>query len=169
MKKQQDNNTPKQKGLGFFENLQPNQLFDSEKYRAQKERKIKEEERRFFERKRVQEKIIWTAEQQKTAFQIKAIQEELSKLVNEIGSLSREVKTAATQTIVEPGVYHLNFLEKLREIIKLLRRKVQESRTWLATWDTYCKKKRNHYWLQVKRSGTKFMLSSERYMATQAG
>ncbi len=169
MKKQQDNNNPKQKGMGFFENLQPNQLFNSEKHRAQKERKVREEERRFFERKRIQEKTVWTAEQQKTNLQIKAIQEELSKLVNEIGSLGREVKTAATQAIVEPGVYHLNFLGKLREHIKLLRRKVQESRSWLATWNTYCKRKRNHYWLQVKKSGTKFMLSSERYMATQAG
>ena len=118
MKKKQDSKNLKQKGMGFFENLQPNQLLDSEKYRAQKEQKIREEERRFFERKRIEEKVVWTAEQQKTALQIKAIQEELNKLVSEIGDLSREVKTAATQAIVEPGVYHLNFFEKLRDFIR---------------------------------------------------
>lgn len=192
--KKQNNNRHKQKGVGFFENLKdlgngiarstaeeavkqitgrgtlkPKEPLEFEKYIAEREKEIRGEERRFYERRRAQEKILWTAEQQKTALQIEAIQEELKKLVNETEGLSREIKTAAVQAIVEPGVYHLNFLERLLELIKLIRKKIQESKTWLAEWNAYCKKKRNYYWVQVKKSGTKFMLSSERYMATQAG
>jgi len=192
--KKQNNNRHKQKGVGFFENLKdlgdgiarstaeeavkqitgrgtlkPEEPLEFEKYIAEREKEIRGEERRFYERRRAQEKILWTAEQQKTALQIETIQEELKKLVNETEGLSREIKTAAVQAIVEPGVYHLNFLERLLELIKLIRKKIQESKTWLAEWNTYCKKKRNYYWVQVKKSGTKFMLSSERYMATQAG
>ena len=192
--KKQNNNRHKQKGVGFFENLKdlgdgiarstaeeavkqitgrgtlkPEEPLEFEKYIAEREKEIRGEERRFYERRRAQEKILWTAEQQKTALQIETIQEELKKLVNETEGLSREIKTAAVQAIVEPGVYHLNFLERLLELIKLIRKKIQESKTWLAEWNAYCKKKRNYYWVQVKKSGTKFMLSSERYMATQAG
>lgn len=192
--KKQNNNRHKQKGVGFFENLKdlgdgiarsateeavkqitgrgtlkPEEPLEFEKYIAEREKEIRGEERRFYERRRAQEKILWTAEQQKTALQIEAIQEELKKLVNETEGLSREIKTAAVQAVVEPGIYHLNFLERLLELIKLIRKKIQESKTWLAEWNAYCKKKRNYYWVQVKKSGTKFMLSSERYMATQAG
>lgn len=169
MSKKQNNNRYNQKGAGFFENPKPNQPFVFEKHLAEREKKIREEERRVFERRRTQEKVLFSAEQQRTALQIRAIQEELKKLAKETEGLSREIKTAAVQTIVEPGTYHLSFLERLRELIKLIRKRVQESKTWLTEWNTYCKKKRNYYWLQVKKSGTKFMLSSERYMATQAG
>ncbi len=149
--------------------LSPDKPFNFEEYILNREKEIRKEERRHFERIRRQEKIVWTEEQQKTVFQIKAIQEELKKLVLETEGLSQEVKTAAVQGIVEPGVYHLNYLERLMELIKLIRKKLHESKTWLAEWNAYSKKKRNYYWVQVKKSGTKFMLSSERYMATQAG
>jgi len=160
---------PKTESSSKKGNLNPDQVFDFEKYLAEKEKQIREEERRFFEQKRTQERILWTAEQQRTALQIKAIQEERKKLVNETEGLSREIKTAAVEAIVEPGIYHLDFLEKLRRLIKFIRKKVRESKTWLAEWNAYCKRKRNYYWIQVRKSGTKFMLSSERYMATQAG
>ena len=136
---------------------------------AAKEKQIRERERRSFERQRADEKIAWTKEQQKAGLQIKALQEELKKLVNETEGLSREIKTAAVQAIVEPGTYHLNFFERLQKLIKLIRKKVQESKTWLVEWNSYSKRKRNFYWTQVKKSGTKYMLSSERYMSTQAG
>ena len=149
--------------------LEANKPIDFEKDIAQREKAAREEERLAFSRFRDKEKVVWSKEQQKIAFQIKTIQEELKKLVNETEGLGREIETAAVQAIVEPGTYHLNFFERLKELIKLIRKKVRESKTWLAEWNGYCKKKRNVYWTQVKKSGTKYMLSSERYMSTQAG
>lgn len=149
--------------------LQPEKPLNLEKYMAEKEKKIQEEERRVFERRQFQEKTLYSAEQQRTALEIKAIQEELNKLAGEVAGLDQEIKTAAMEAVVEPGVYHLNFLQRLRKLIVLLKQRVSESKTWLAEWNAYCKQKRNFYWVQVKKSGTKFMLSSERYMATQAG
>ena len=168
MQKKQDKNY-KQKGVGFFENPKTKEPFDLEKNKALKEKEIRQGARYFFERKRIEEKVIWSAEQQKVALEIKTLQEELKKLVHETGDLSREIKKATIQTIIEPGVYHLNFLGRLLDLVRLLRKRVQESQTWLFEWNSYCKKKRNYYWSQVQKSGTKFMLSSERYMATQAG
>lgn len=151
---------------GVLEEKKP---FNFEEYIKQKEQTAREETQRFYERKKAHERIIWTAEQQQTERQIKAIQEELRKVVEETEELSQEVKRVAIEAVVEPGVYHLNFLERIWQLIKFLRKKIQESRHWLAEWNAYCKKKRNYYWIQVRQSGTKFMLSSERYMATQAG
>jgi len=136
---------------------------------AAKEKEIRKQERQSSERQKAHEKIAWTKEQQEVKFQIKALQQELKKLVNETEGLSREIKTAAVQAIVEPGTYHLNFFERLRKLIKLVKKQVRESKTWLVEWNSYSKRKRNVYWTQVKKSGTKYMLSSERYMSTQAG
>jgi hypothetical protein len=149
--------------------LEQGQTVNVEEYISQREKNTRGEERHLFEIQRAQEKAVSKEEQQKIALQIKAIQVELKKLVIQTDDLSRELKTAAVEATVDPGNYHVNFLENLLKIIKLVRKKVQKSKTWLTEWNAYCKKKRCFYWAQVKKSGTKFMLSSERYMSTQAG
>jgi len=69
---------------------------------------------------------------------------------------------------VEPGVYHLNFFERPKQAIIIFRKKIEDSASWLALFNQRAKK-RGYYWTQFKKSGTKFLLSQERYMATQAG
>jgi len=164
MKAKQDSPSV-QKRNKIFEGLNTEQYRDL----LLKEQEKREKEKVFFEKRRIEEKIVWTAEQEKIAAQIKDIQEALKKLINTTKGLNRELKTAATQTIVEPSVYQVNFLQRLLNLIQLFRKKLQDSQTWLAEWNTYCRKKRNYYWIQVKKSGTSFMLSSERYLATQTG
>ena len=117
---------------------------------------------------RHREKLVYTKEQQEIKLQIKAIQDELKKLAESTQGLAKEVEIAAKQVPVEPGVYHLTFFEKLRQIIIQFRQRIEDSRTWLAASNQRAKR-RNYYWSQVKKSGTKFMLSAERYMSTQAG
>jgi uncharacterized phage-associated protein len=82
--------------------------------------------------------------------------------------LVQEVEKATKIEPVDPGLYHLNFFEKLKQTIITLRKKIEDSANWLALFNQRSKKK-NYYWSQVRKSGTKFMLSQERYMATQAG
>jgi len=115
-----------------------------------------------------QEKLIWTHQEQETKLQVAAILEELKKLSKSVKQLDQEVEIATAQVPVEPGIYHLSFFEKLRQTIVLFRKRVEESVNWLATFNQRAKK-RNHYWGQFKKSGTKFLLSQERYMSTQAG
>jgi len=166
-------NQAKQKRTGFLESLnttlKSKPTADFEQHLVQTEKQKREKDYQFFERKRVEEKTIWTAQEQETALQIKTVQAELKRLVQEIKNLNKDIKVAATQTIVEPGIYHLGFFERLGKLLVLIRKKVQESQHWLTEWNSYCKRKKNFYWSQVQKSGTKFMLSSERYMSTQAG
>ncbi|MFZ5366336.1 MAG: DUF5660 family protein [Patescibacteria group bacterium] len=127
-------------------------------------------ERRFCQAEivRKQERIVFSAKDQESKTKVAALQEEVKKLASATQNLAKEVKIAAVQTPVEPGVYHETFFEKLISFIKSLTRKIEDASVWLAAWNARAKK-RPFYWAQVQKSGTKFMLSQERYMATQAG
>lgn len=115
-----------------------------------------------------QERILIKRAEQDVRLEMEGIRKEIMNLIRGIGGLSREVEIAAMQAPVEPGAYHLNFLERLRETIIFLTKSIKESFNWLAVCNQRAKKRCN-YWSQVQKSGTKFMLSQERYMATQAG
>jgi len=107
---------------------------------------------------RHQERIIWKQEEEKVRFQIAAILEELKKLSTATKNLAKEAKVASEQVPVNPGEYHISFFEKLRQALILIRKRVENSVTWLATFNQRAKK-RNFYWAQVRKAGTKFMLS----------
>lgn len=99
---------------------------------------------------------------------IAQIQFELKKLVQS----SQEVKAIFKQVTVErvperPGKYHLNFFEWLLSVIKQARLKIDESKSWLATF--YARRAKRQYWAMFKKHGTTFGLSSERVVATQTG
>lgn len=117
---------------------------------------------------RSQEHLLFKQAEEEVKVQIEAIRAELLKLIQSADELSQEVKIAITQEIVDPGTYHLTFLERIHGFIIFLRKNIAESRNWLALANQRSKK-RGHYWQQFKKSGTKFLLSAERYMATQAG
>ena len=89
-------------------------------------------------------------------------------MAKSIGELGKEVQVATMQSVVNPGNYHRNFFETLRNLIQTLRLKVTESRNWVAASNARAKQKKG-YWAQAKTSGTKFTLSSERYMVTSTG
>lgn len=117
---------------------------------------------------RKQEKSVYDSKEQQLEIQVQALQEELNEMAKATKDLEKEVKVAAFQATVKPGVYHVTFFEKLRHFIKAFRSKIESSAAWLAAFNKRSRK-RNYYWAQVRKSGTKFMLSGERYMATQAG
>lgn len=151
--------------------LKPNQDFDLTKARETQQRKVESQSREFYQDYldiRRQEKLVYSRVEQETKLQIAAILEELKKIALSTKNLAQEVETAAAQVPVDPGSYHLTFFEKLRETLILLRKRLDDSATWLAAFSQRSKR-RNHYWGQFKKSGSKFLLSQERYMSTQAG
>lgn len=99
--------------------------------------------------------------------QIEAIRAELKSLSESIKSLDSEVQKAVSEAPVTPGIYHKNFFERLRTVIKLMREQVEDSRTWLSLYSN--RKQKKGYWGSYKKHGTSFGLSNERTLATQAG
>ena len=146
--------------------LKPNETLSLEeiKEREQTRQRLSKE---FFQI-RQEERLIFKQEEQQTRLQIKAIQEELKKLAISTEGLAREVEIAAKLEPVKPGVYHLNFFERLKQAIVLFRKKIEKSATWLSLFNQRAKK-RSYYWAQFHKSGTKFMLSAERYTSTSTG
>lgn len=117
---------------------------------------------------RREEQVVFSVEEQTTKNQVTALLQEAQKLSKAVQSLSSEVQVAALQTPVEVGTYHVSFFEKLISFLQSLTQKIENASVWMAAWSTKTKKQPS-YWSQVKQSGSKFMLSQERYMSTQAG
>jgi hypothetical protein len=137
---------------------------------AELERKHHSQLRRM-ETIRREEKVLFNRQEKLTQDQVKNLQEEIKGLAKSVGKLASEAKEAEIAALQEPtvvGTYHLNFFARLSQFIAKLKAEIQESSFWLESWNKRAQKK-NHYWKQVKKSGSKFLLSSDRYMATQAG
>ena len=105
--------------------------------------------------------------EKRTREQIQAIRQELKALASSLKSLHSEVQNAINEEPVNPGIYHINFYEQLKSFISVLRQQIEDSRSWLATFNT--RKKKIGYWGMYKKHGTSFGLSSERSIATAAG
>lgn len=118
---------------------------------------------------RPQENLIFSQKEKEVTRQIEAILAELAKLAKTVNeTLTSEIKNVVSTPVVTPGVYHLNFFEKIKQTLILLRKKVEHAATWAAEGNRRSKKM-GYYRAQVQKSGTKFMLSQERTTATQTG
>lgn len=147
--------------------IEPNGSFSMADLKAAERQGEHKAEARFTNRLQ-EERLVFLRSENETKAQVKAIQEEIHSIAKSMGELAKEVQVAASQAPINPGAYHRSFFERLRGYLKALRLKVAESKQWLAQQNARASK-RNHYWGQVKQSGTKFMLSSERYMVTSTG
>ena len=98
---------------------------------------------------------------------LEAVRVELKALAASIKNLKAEIVSAVEQAPVAAGVYHFNFFEQLRSMLKILREQVEDSRSWLAM--SKSRKAKKGYWGMVKKHGTSFGMSNERSIATAAG
>src|SRR3989344_3421954 len=98
---------------------------------------------------------------------IDEIRMEIKQLISEVKTVDKEIQQAASNEYVDPGEYHLNFLDRLKTALNLMLVEMKTSSTWLQTHKS--KKKRMGYWAQYKKKGTTFGLSHERNVATQVG
>jgi len=114
------------------------------------------------------EKLLRKQEKQEVKIRIQALREEIIKISQSVQQLKKEADIAIIQETPDPGEYHLNFLENLIQFLISLRQKIEEGDTWLSAFNQRSKK-RNYFWKQVKKSGAKFLLSSDRTPATQMG
>lgn len=98
---------------------------------------------------------------------IESVRQELAQLSVSMKQLNTEIQKTISEVPVQPGIYHLNFYDRLRSILRMLRENIDDSRTWLSMSTN--RKKKCGYWNMYKKHGTTFGLSSERNLATQAG
>lgn len=152
--------------------LNMNEHLDIDLEIKRREETALKKQRAHLEQVRRQEKMVFSRKEQELKEQIISIQEELKKelekLAEEAGGLIGELEVAVDQNIVDPGTYHLNFFDKIRQLFIILRKKIHDSRTWMHAVNMRASHK-SYFWGQVGNSGSKFLLSHERTMATQAG
>lgn len=98
---------------------------------------------------------------------LEAVRMELKTLAASVKKFNSQIERAIEDIPAHPGVYHVNFLQRLRGVIMDLRQNIEDSGSWLALWTS--RKKKKQYWGMYKKHGTSFGLSSERNVATQAG
>ena len=90
--------------------------------------------------------------------EIKALKLSQRQLVTQ----AEEIEKAAFQTISEKGgVYHIHFLEILLGLIRDLRSKATEAKTWLSAMQSRKKKRGSLFAFLSKKKGTQYSLSQE--------
>ncbi|KKR31643.1 MAG: hypothetical protein UT63_C0064G0025 [Candidatus Gottesmanbacteria bacterium GW2011_GWC2_39_8] len=96
-----------------------------------------------------------------------ALKQQVKLLEKSEKGLAKDLSKVTVESLPEKtGIYYLRFFEWLLVLIKQVRAKVEEGKTWL---DCMQGKKKKGYWGMYKKHGTGFGLSNERSMATQAG
>lgn len=98
---------------------------------------------------------------------IEEIRQELKALVATLKVVNREIVQAVEGQMVDPGLYHLSFLDRIKTVLKLINQNLHESRSWLNVM--HSRRKQRKYWNQYKKKGTEWGLNPERVLATQVG
>jgi hypothetical protein len=162
---------PESFGLAPSGTLNPNESLNLDQFKQGQESGYQQAESEFSGRlhqMREQEHSRLLQAEAASKQQIQSVLAEIRQLAKSMGDFSQEVQVAVAQAPVNPGIYHKNFFDHLRSVIASLRKKVDSSNSWLAATNGRAGKK-GYYWNQVGSSGTKYMLSSERYMVTSTG
>lgn len=93
------------------------------------------------------------------------IKKEIEMIKKADASLLNEVKDIQNLTLDslpnKVGIYHVRFLEIVLNILRTLRQKVGESRTWLQALMSKKKKRGSLFMARSKKQGTQYSLSQE--------
>ncbi|EKE03694.1 MAG: hypothetical protein ACD_20C00165G0003 [uncultured bacterium] len=94
-----------------------------------------------------------------------AIKKEIELIKKADASLINDVKDVENLTInglpEKPGIYHIRFLELVLNILRTLRAKVGESKTWLQALMSKKKKRGSLFSVRSKKQGTQYSMSQE--------
>ena len=141
----------------------------SEVLTGQYEEKKKLRKQVAFERgMRAEEKTQTDKKVNELRIQLNVVRQEIVTLAQNTQELSSEVQIASMQALVEPGVYHLIFFEKLLEFVRSFRKKIEEASVWLHATNKRASKK-NAWGARYKKYGAKYLLSGEHYLSRSAG
>lgn len=116
------------------------------------------------------EHFVYSAKEAELEHKVAEIRQELKVLIEQLKQAGKEVSHIEQQVNApaqEKGVYYLNFLDRLKVVLKVLIKELQDSNTWLAMMKS--RKQHRTYWAMYKKKGTQFGLSDERKVSNQAG
>ena len=109
-----------------------------------------------------------TENSQEMQVKVQEILIEIKKLSQSSKELKQEVEIISMeQTMENPGVYHVSYLEKMLTYIRDIRLNVEDSLAWFSSLRS--KKASRQYGKMAKKHGTTFTLSGERQVSTQTG
>ena len=95
----------------------------------------------------------------------KQIVQEVKEIKAANAALMSEIRDIDNLTVEnmenKDGVYYVRFLELIISILKTLRMKINESRTWLGAVNARAKKRGAAFGARAKKHGTSFSLSQE--------
>lgn len=144
---------------------------DLEKYIAEKEneaaQQAKLQERVFHTHKAQETKVLFSYADESLRKEIDGVRQELQMLVASMGKVEAQIEQAMMDNIVDGGVYHLNYFQKLKTWIKFMRKSLEDSSAWLQL--SSGRKSKGYFWTQAAKSGTKYSMSSERNVQMGAG
>lgn len=149
--------------LGNYDSWEEEEKKTSNTHKEQKEEKPKnKQEGNVFNFKDRYEKEIVQNEIKQLLEQIR---QEIRMIKNADKSLLHEVKDIEKLSLEsmpeQTGVYHIRFLEFVLNILRSVRAKVNESRTWLEAMQSKRKKRGSLFASLSKKKGTQYSLSQE--------
>lgn len=146
----------------FFGAYNEDEEFDSEFTKKEAKKAQKKQEMKVFNYNEYYEDTLVKKQIKELTEQIRR---EIEALKKADASLIREVKDIEKLTINElpekPGIYHVRFLEIVLDILRVLRAKVGESKTWLQALMSRKKKRGSLFVVRSKKQGTQYSLSQE--------
>lgn len=144
---------------------------DLEKYIAEREEQAAEEAKMTERAKHVpahlENKVLFSYADESLKKEIDGVRQELQMLVATMGQVENQIEQAMMDNIVDGGVYHLNYFQKLKTWIKFMRKSLEDSSAWLQL--SSGRKSKGYYWTQEAKSGSKYSMSSERNVQMGAG
>ncbi|OGJ22606.1 MAG: hypothetical protein A2804_03480 [Candidatus Pacebacteria bacterium RIFCSPHIGHO2_01_FULL_46_10] len=154
------------------ENTQNNQRNGEQSFNQEsQEQEWKKREMRMLRHREVQQVEVFNKQDVETKQKIEQLLEQLKALTKDLSQAdrsAREAQIAVMQGAVNPGEYHATFFEKLIKVVMLLRKKVQESTSWIEQFNSR-KSAQKGYWGQFYTNGTQWSMSQERSLATSVG
>ena len=156
---------------GNAPDLGQNNTPDLEAFIAERENKAAEQarsqERAFHVHKAAESKVLFSYADESLRKEIDGVRQELQMLVATMGQVEATVEKAMMDNIVDGGLYHLNYFNKLKTWIKFMRKSLEDSSAWLQL--SSGRKSKGYFWTQEAKSGTKYSMSSERNVQMGAG
>lgn len=141
------------------------EMVQSREQAAAEEAKLTE--RAFQQHRQKESQVLFSFADEKVKKEIEGVRQELSMLVKTMGQVEAQVEQAMMNNIVDGGLYHLNYFQKLKTWIIFMRKSLEDASAWLQL--SASRKSKGYFWTQTAKSGTKYSMSQERNVQMGAG
>lgn len=149
--------------------IMPGESVEIDKAYSGEHQRVVQEKRQLSFLNRLKEQEVHQVESRSNELkiQLNRLQQELLALMESTQSLSEETEVAAMSVPADPGIYHINYFEKLIEFVRSFRRQIGSADMWMQASNKRSQKK--DYWSKYKKNGSKFLLSADHYLTRSAG